>query len=206
MLPKQKVYQGVLQEIRKLIDSNELTPGDKLPSERDLAEKLQAGRSSIREALRAMELLGLIETRHGEGTYLSTYRPYQTVELLASFILQDGKTKNDLTMAKRIIEKEAAKIAYNRLTMTDVDRLNEISEGTFTSLNEKHAAFFNYLFDKTENELLATIWRLMEEFSNTIKKQTYDPKFYSELVNFYKTHDYNRIEKLFMNILREEDE
>lgn len=81
MTPKQKVYQGVLQEIRNFIAKNNLKTGDKLPSERELSDKLQAGRSSIREALRAMELLGLIETRHGEGTYLSMYRPYQTMEL-----------------------------------------------------------------------------------------------------------------------------
>jgi len=55
---KPKVYQGVLQQIRLYIEKNRLGPGDKLPSERELSEKLQAGRSSVREALRALELLG----------------------------------------------------------------------------------------------------------------------------------------------------
>jgi len=60
MSPKQKVYQDVLLEIRKFIESNQLESGDKLPSERELSERLGRGRSSVREALRAMELLGLI--------------------------------------------------------------------------------------------------------------------------------------------------
>lgn len=122
MSPKQKVYQGVLQEIRKYIDSNDLEPGDKLPSERELADKLLAGRSSIREALRAMELLGLIETRRGEGTYLSTYRPYQTVELLSSFILQENNTKKNLLITKKVMEKEVAKIAYHCINDNDINQ------------------------------------------------------------------------------------
>ncbi|MDY0405348.1 GntR family transcriptional regulator [Virgibacillus sp. 179-BFC.A HS] len=93
--PKQKVYQAVLKEIRTYIEEHHLQPGDKLPSERELAEKLDAGRSSIREALRAMELLGLIETRRGEGTFLTTYQPYQSVELLSSFILKNEASRKN---------------------------------------------------------------------------------------------------------------
>lgn len=62
---KSKVYQEVLEEIRNYIVDHQLQDGDRLPSERELAEQLNAGRSSVREALRAIELLGLIETRHG---------------------------------------------------------------------------------------------------------------------------------------------
>src|SRR5699024_12380240 len=102
MSPKQKVYQGVLQEIRRFIDNNKLQPGDRLPSERELSDKLQAGRSSVREALRAVELLGLIETRHGEGTVLSEYRSLQTDEILYSFILKKSMTENKLRVTTHI--------------------------------------------------------------------------------------------------------
>ena len=88
---KQKVYQEVIRELQRYIEVNNLNAGDRLPSERELAEKLNAGRSSVREALRALELIGLIETRHGEGTFLRAYRSYQTVELLSSFIFETGK-------------------------------------------------------------------------------------------------------------------
>ncbi|WP_040912610.1 FadR/GntR family transcriptional regulator [Lentibacillus jeotgali] len=197
MSPKQKVYQGVLHEIRKYIDTHELKPGDKLPSERELSEKLQAGRSSVREALRAMELLGLIETRHGEGTFLSHYRPYHSVEVLSSFVLQGAKTKNDLLFAKKIIEKEAARIAYDHICEEDIKELYGIVHDTTLNSNEKHVAFFQFLFYKTENLLLARVWQLMDEFSYSISSISYDQTFYLELINLYRYKNYGEIEKLF---------
>lgn len=197
MSPKQKVYQGVLQEIRKYIDSNDLEPGDKLPSERELADKLQAGRSSIREALRAMELLGLIETRRGEGTYLSTYRPYQTVELLSSFILQENNTKKNLLITKKVMEKEVAKIAYHCINDNDINQLQSITHNSELDPIEKHVAFFNLLFRKADNLLLAKVWQLMDEFSYTIAKLSYEKAFYQELIQLYKIRNYEMIEELF---------
>ncbi|AXI09673.1 GntR family transcriptional regulator [Oceanobacillus sp. 143] len=197
LLPNQKVYQGVLNEIRSFIEKNKLNPGDKLPSERELSEKLQAGRSSIREALRALELLGLIETKAGEGTYLSTYRSFQTVELLSSFILQESNTREDLFLSKRIIEKEAAKLAFDRFTDSDFVEINRIIDLTYNHPNDRHVAFFNFIFMKTENLLLTRIWQLMEEFSHTIKKDAYNPSFYRKLVELYTERHYAAIENLF---------
>lgn len=145
MSPKQKVYQEVLHEIRKFIDSNDLKPGDKLPSERELSETLHAGRSSIREALRAMELLGLIETRHGEGTYLSIYQPFQTVELLSSFILQENRIKRDLIRTKSLLEKEAAKLAFDHINEMDTKALDLIIKDCEMNPYDKHKTFFHYL-------------------------------------------------------------
>ncbi|MFC3040099.1 FadR/GntR family transcriptional regulator [Virgibacillus xinjiangensis] len=194
--PKQKVYQGVLKEIRRLIETNALQPGDKLPSERQLSETLQAGRSSVREALRAMELLGLIETRHGEGTYLSTYRPFQTVELLSSFILQEASTKEDLLLAKKILEREAAKLAFSHITMEEVKDLEKIIHDSEMDLQEKHASFFHYLFRQVDNMLLSKVWQLMEEFSGTIGRFFYEEHFYRELARYYAEGEYRAIEAL----------
>ncbi|SET44752.1 GntR family transcriptional regulator, transcriptional repressor for pyruvate dehydrogenase complex [Oceanobacillus limi] len=197
MSPKQKVYQEVLQEIRKLIDENKLKTGDKLPSERELSEKLGAGRSSVREALRAMELLGLIETKHGEGTFLSAYRPYQSVEVLASFILQETSTRNDLLQTKKKLEKEAAKMAYERLTDQNINELEKLTTDLSDDMKKQHLTYFTYLFTKTENLLLTRIWRLMEEYSHTMDAHYYDQKFYVELINIFRTRKYPSIESLF---------
>ncbi|PAV30394.1 GntR family transcriptional regulator [Virgibacillus profundi] len=197
MSPKQKVYQAVLQEIRKFIEMNDLKSGDKLPSERGLSENLKAGRSSIREALRAMELLGLIETRHGEGTFLSTYRPYQTVELLSSFILQENTTRSDLMLTKRIMEKEAAKLAFSQMNEDAVEELTSLVNDSSLNPDEMHDAFFNYLFNQCDNLLLKKVWQLMDEFSQTINKQNYNTDFYEELINLYTTRNYQSIEALF---------
>ncbi|WP_338061868.1 FadR/GntR family transcriptional regulator [Virgibacillus indicus] len=197
MSPKQKVYQGVLQEIRKFIEMNELQAGDKLPSERELSETLQAGRSSVREALRAMELLGLIETRHGEGTFLSTYRSYQTVELLASFILQENRTKKDLLSVRTILEKEAVKLSYHSISKSEIEKLSSIIEDSSKQPMEKHAEFFQVIFNKNENYLMKKIWQLIDEFSHTLSELYYAKGFYLEIIQIYKMENYRAIESLF---------
>lgn len=199
MSPKQKVYQGVLLEIRKFIEKNQLEPGDRLPSERELSEKLKRGRSSVREALRAMELLGLIETKHGEGTFLRTYQPYRTVELLASFVLQDHNTGNELLSVKQLLEKEAAKLAFSNLHGRDISALNEISDHKMMKPAERHREFFHHLVKRTENQLLVKIWQLLDEFSRTIYKQHYPDVFYKDLITYYSNRNYCKIEPLFIN-------
>ena len=67
-----KVYEQVIDQIKNMIDEGNLKKGDKLPSERSLVEQLKISRASIREALRALEVIGLIECRQGEGSYIRT--------------------------------------------------------------------------------------------------------------------------------------
>ena len=65
---KTKVYEKVAEQIRRLIRDGLLKPGDMLPPERELAETFQVSRSSLRDAIRALELMGMVEARQGEGT------------------------------------------------------------------------------------------------------------------------------------------
>jgi len=85
-----------------MITMDGLKTGDKIPSERELSERLNFGRSSVREALRALELLGLIETRRGEGTFIRDFRGHQLVQLLSTFILQDEKAIRDVYETKKL--------------------------------------------------------------------------------------------------------
>lgn len=102
-----KRYLNIVSEMRDMIREQNILPGDRIPSERELAEKLAVGRSTIREALRSLELLGLIETRRGEGTFLADPRKHRLVELLATFILQDNKTLEDVRETMCIHETAA---------------------------------------------------------------------------------------------------
>lgn len=193
---KPKVYQGVLEELRVYIKDNHLLPGDKLPSEREFADKLQAGRSSIREALRALELLGLIETRRGEGTYLRTYQSLQSVELLSSFILLADRTRDELLQVKAMIEKEVVKLVCPKLDKVAISELDASMNQKMT-LEEKHMIFFTYLFKKADNRLLLKIWMMLEEFSSSIAKAYYEQNFYKQLMELLAKKDYYAIEELY---------
>jgi len=86
-----KRFLHIVQQLRELIEKENIQPGDKLPSERVLTERLQVGRSSVREALRSLELLGLIETKHGGGTFLADSQHHKRVDVVGSFLLRNNQ-------------------------------------------------------------------------------------------------------------------
>lgn len=102
-----KVFLEIVKQLRALISEQHIQEGEKLPSERVLSEQLQVGRSSVREALRSLELLGLIETKHGGGTYLASMKHHQFVEIVGSFILQDEKSLQDVHATRTMHEQQA---------------------------------------------------------------------------------------------------
>ncbi|MEH7131375.1 GntR family transcriptional regulator, partial [Neobacillus drentensis] len=98
-----------------MITIDGLIAGDKIPSERELSERLNFGRSSVREALRALELLGLIETRRGEGTFIRDFQGNHLVQLLSTFILQDEKAKRDVLETRNYIEMDLLRLALLKI-------------------------------------------------------------------------------------------
>jgi len=104
----------IFEQFLELIINRELDPGDKLPTERELAEKLGVGRSSVREALRALSAIGLLEARPGDGTFV-TKSP--TLFFLSPFILRGHITKEnlpDVIEARLLIEVKLASLAAER--------------------------------------------------------------------------------------------
>ncbi|GEL07353.1 FadR/GntR family transcriptional regulator [Salisediminibacterium halotolerans] len=171
-----KVYLNIVKEIDRIINHDELAPGDKLPSERELAERLQAGRSSVREALRALELLDLIETRKGEGTFIKAANSQQLIELLANFFLRDPKARKDVTETRRVIETEAVRLGCSRATEEQKQGLAEIVAQSFEKMAdnvipyEEDYQFHKALVETSGNRLLINIWRPLLEYSKVALK------------------------------------
>ncbi|MCA0969829.1 GntR family transcriptional regulator [Halobacillus litoralis] len=179
-----KVYEGVLHQLKRYIESHQLKPGDKLPSERELSEQLQVGRSSIREAFRAMELLGLIETKRGEGTFMRAYRPYHMVELLSNFLLNETRTRDELVAAKQMLEKEALmRLAGNVSadTLAVIEQICHEFDG-----EEKHLKLFHYLFEVCGQHLLLSMWQFISGFTQTVHKIEYESSWYQSAIRILK--------------------
>jgi GntR family transcriptional regulator, transcriptional repressor for pyruvate dehydrogenase complex len=115
--------------IKDLIISGEFKAGEKLPREQELAARLGLSRNSLREAVRALALVGVLEPRVGDGTYVTSLEP----ELLLTgmgFIgdLMDGATLLDLHQVRRILEPAATGMAASRLTEDDFAALEACLE------------------------------------------------------------------------------
>ena len=121
-----KVYEQVIKQIEQMIISGELKRGQKLPSERDLSEQLQVSRASVREAFRALEIIGLIHVRQGEGSYIKeSFEEFLFQPLTLLFTLQQSNPQEIIEL-RRIIELEAAYLAAKRCTDEEIEQLRSL--------------------------------------------------------------------------------
>ncbi|WP_139491711.1 FadR/GntR family transcriptional regulator [Brevibacillus dissolubilis] len=170
-----KVYEGILLQLHEIIRDQNLRPGDKIPSERELSDLLGAGRSSVREALRALELLGLIETRRGEGTFLKHYRHNRLIDILGTYILRDYKTKKDLVEMRKMLELDAVRLACKRATQKHFDEMEFILENAWERLErgeipiEEDYLFHRVICRSSRNSVLHRIWAPVIEYSGNIR-------------------------------------
>jgi GntR family transcriptional regulator, transcriptional repressor for pyruvate dehydrogenase complex len=171
-----KVYLEIVKQLREMISADNLQSGDKIPSERELSERLNVGRSSVREALRALELLGLIETRRGEGTYIRDFRGNQLVQLLGTFILQDEKAKLDVIETKNLIEMDFLRLVLSRADEKRLLRVKSLVEAG--QLNDDQ--FFFHLVEMADNYLFSRIWLILKDYYNSLnlEKVEYNNKSY----------------------------
>jgi GntR family transcriptional regulator, transcriptional repressor for pyruvate dehydrogenase complex len=175
-----------------MIKEDGLVAGDKLPSERELSERLQVGRSSVREALRALEFLGLIETRR--GTYIKEVGNHQLINLLGTYILQDERAKEDLAETKRLIEQLCLQLACQRWTEQELVQLEK-------SVRQKtigYELFFKWVTAASKNYLLERIWCVLHSFSQTIYGvDAFPDEFYEQMLKAFAKRDAAAVAKIW---------
>ncbi|WP_234121674.1 FadR/GntR family transcriptional regulator [Clostridium hydrogenum] len=121
----QKVYEVVIEQIKEMIKTGKLKKGDKLPPERELVEELKVSRASIREALRALEILGLVESRHGDGNFIKNNFDESLLEPLSIMFMLEESSPKDILELRMVLETETAMLAAKRI---DNDTLKEIKD------------------------------------------------------------------------------
>lgn len=163
--PSRKMFLEVVQELRSLIRNENIRAGNKLPSERILAERLGTGRSTIREALRSLELLGLIESRQGEGTFLSDFRKHQLVEVLGAFILQEPKSLEDVSATMRIHEKEAVRICSGDLQIRSLPLWQSLIAKVGSGVPYLREDIVREILIASGNRLSLKIWHLLYQYA-----------------------------------------
>jgi GntR family transcriptional regulator, transcriptional repressor for pyruvate dehydrogenase complex len=121
-----RIYEEIVRQIRGLIASGRLKSGDRLPPERELAERFRVSRTSVREALRALESRGLLEVRPGDGTFVRDIPLEDLVESLALVILPHREAVKELFEARRLLEPAIAALAARRATAEELAEMERI--------------------------------------------------------------------------------
>jgi GntR family transcriptional repressor for pyruvate dehydrogenase complex len=108
---KARLHDSISQQLKRLIEEGKLAPGDRLPAERELAERFKVSRNSVRDALRTLEARGLIEIRQGDGTYVRDVKPANLFSGLLDVLVEQKENIRTMLQARRAIEPGIAYFA-----------------------------------------------------------------------------------------------
>jgi GntR family transcriptional repressor for pyruvate dehydrogenase complex len=162
-LEKVTCSQLIIDRIKQLIVERSLEPGDRLPSERELAEEFGVSRASIREAITALCALGLLRSRTGTGTYVRRNLSDSVLEPLSWAVPLAEHTGQDLVEMRKIIEPSIAALAAERATASDKEKLlqtiNAMREnvGDPFAVAEADLEFHMALAEAASNQILKEI-------------------------------------------------
>lgn len=161
-----RLYQSIATRIRALIESGEFPPGSRLPGERDLAERFNVSRVTIREAEIALEAQGWIVIKTGSGVYVLP-RPTEQAGALPDV------SAFDLTAARAVIEAEAAALAATRITGAELDELEALiramsdpaaTDQSASEVDQRfHEAIARIAGNPVIEHCIRLIWRMRNE-------------------------------------------
>src|SRR5499427_6606065 len=134
-IKKTRIHEEVVSQIHELIREGRFKAGDQLPSERELAETFRVSRTSVREALRALETQGLIVSRTGMGNFVADLPVESLVAPLAKLLIEEKSALADIFELRKLIEPHIAVLAAERATKKDIERMEEILEKQVEAVN-----------------------------------------------------------------------
>jgi GntR family transcriptional repressor for pyruvate dehydrogenase complex len=167
-LRRSRLYEEVVERLRELIDVQELKPGDRLMSERELAERLGVSRTSIRQALTALEVMGLVRVRHGGGVFL-TRAPGDVLPPLATELLDSYERLPAVIEVREAIETQTARLAARRRDEADLRAMRQALDRMEAAIEsggeaaDADAAFHTAIVRAARNPLLERLWADLSE-------------------------------------------
>ena len=168
-----RIYEEIVRQVKQLIADGKLKSGDQLPPERDLAEKFMVSRTSVREALRALQSRGLVEIRAGEGAFVRDISVETLIEPLALVILPHREAVGELFEARRLLEPAIAALAARRATREELgemerileDQAKEVSQGRTGVAQDTalHAAIANSAHNRAITRIVSALMDLLSQ-------------------------------------------
>src|SRR5438552_10788443 len=125
---RSRIYEHIVEQSEALLRECRWAPGDQIPRERELAERFRVSWTSVREALRALEMQGVIESRQGGGTFVRTADTEALVPPLAAAILRGQRELAEVLEVRELIEPGIARLAATRATSEPVSELEHLLE------------------------------------------------------------------------------
>lgn len=170
--------EAVRDYVKRYIVEHGLTAGDALPPETQLAEELGVGRSSVREAVKALQSLGIIEVRHGEGLYVREYNFDPILETLGYGLRLDETMLAQLAQIRFLLERAAIEDAVQQISEQDLAQLEHVitiwrqrvqAQQPYVDLDKEfHRILYGALNNPMLIKLIEVFWVVFESVDNPI--------------------------------------
>ena len=190
LIKKKKLADEVIDEIKRMIQSGELKEGDRLPNQNEFAAQLGVSRTSLREAINTLSVLGILEQHQGYGTIVKSRFSALYADHLSAPFITDEKATMELLEARQFIEIGAARLAAKNATPKQIKEMGVLIDDMAKAnkredtqkLSEQDIEFHFLIAQATQNRviihLLATIRGLMEKFMHEAFLILHDQKRY----------------------------
>lgn len=166
---KERLSDQVANELQSMISSNKYRIGDKLPVENDLAQMFQVSRITVREAVRKLSIMGILDVRQGDGTFVKCLSPESFMKPLLPMLILNKKNLQDIFEVRMLIECKAAGLAAEHTADAQLSSIHELLDkmdtyalsGELDDYNDCDAQFHYEIAQCSENEVLRTIQGLL---------------------------------------------
>jgi GntR family transcriptional repressor for pyruvate dehydrogenase complex len=175
---REQLPERIAARLVSLIAERHLRPGDKLPSERDLAATMQVSRPSLREALRALAMLHVVEIRQGSGTYVKSLQPEVLVEHFDFVFALDDATFAELLETRKMLEPSLAAAAAMHATEEDFERLRAWKTRSAESADDQEAfleadlELHEIITSAAHNQILARFMASLTRLGTASRRRT----------------------------------
>ena len=175
---KPDAAENVVAFVRDLMSRGDLKPGDRLPAERELALKIGVSRPSVRAGLQALAAMGVVESRRGSGTYISTGPPVLSSGPLQLLAILHGIPRAEIFEARRVLESRTARLAAQRAAGESLAAVSEEVMGMFASIDDPQAfllhdiGFHRALARSSGNLVLSALVEMVSAMFYEQRKET----------------------------------
>ena len=171
----EKITDVIISQVRDAVLSGKLKPGDRLASEKELVAEFDVSKATLREALRALEVMGLVERRKGAagGVFISEVKLQTTIHSMMNFLHFHSLSISEITMIRYFLEPNIARLAVSRITTEDLVTLKSYitnGDGDYSNTTLKDIGFHRYLARVTNNSMLILIVDFIESHLDEIKQ------------------------------------
>ncbi len=215
LIGQDTVVNQIIDTIKNMIIKGDYKAGSKLPNEYELIEMLNVSRTALREAMKVLTAIGIIEIKRGDGTYVCSQMNPSIFDDLVYGMIFDLSSSEELLEFRQILDEAALRAAVDKATEEEIEKLEEnirlqskaVKEGDFDTAREYDLEFHGILIETSKNmffiRILKGIYTLFEQsIGETVYTQEdVGPVGHMQMVDCIKNKDYSKIKEVIEDSL-----